>query len=86
MIRYRVVALLIVVSLASAPSAMACATCFGESDSPMAQGMNWGIFTLLVVVASVLAAIAGFFAFIARRAAQGNSSLSSPEQHLHEND
>ncbi|MFM1943449.1 MAG: hypothetical protein RI897_2431 [Verrucomicrobiota bacterium] len=32
----------------------ACATCFGESDSKMAEGMNMGIVALLVVVAGVL--------------------------------
>jgi hypothetical protein len=51
----------------SAPSAMACATCFGVSDSPMAKGMNWGIFSLLIVIVSVLASIAGFFLFIINR-------------------
>lgn len=83
MTRNRVVALITFFVIASAPSAMACATCFGESDSPMAQGMNWGIFTLLVVVGSVLATLVAFFAFIARRAAHGTSS---PEQLPHEND
>ena len=48
----------------------ACAACFGQSDAPMAKGMNAGIFTLLVVVGSVLAGIAIFFAFILRRAAR----------------
>jgi hypothetical protein len=57
----------------STPSAMACATCFGASDSPMAQGMNWGIFTLLIVVGSVLAGIAGFFVFLAYRKPPTNS-------------
>jgi hypothetical protein len=33
---------------AASPSALACATCYGASDSPLAQGMNWGILTLLV--------------------------------------
>ncbi|MEI9863648.1 MAG: hypothetical protein WDN00_03640 [Limisphaerales bacterium] len=47
---------------ALAPSPLwACATCFGKSDSAMAQGMNWGIFTLLGVIVTVLATIASFF-------------------------
>ena len=33
----------------------------------MAQGMNWGIFTLLAVVATVLATIASFFVYIIRK-------------------
>lgn len=48
---------------------LACAACFGKSDSTLAQGMNWGIFTLLAVIVTVLASIAGFFFYIIRRAA-----------------
>jgi hypothetical protein len=48
-------------------NANACATCFGESDAPMADGMNAGIFTLLIVVGGTLTGIAGFFIFIIRR-------------------
>jgi hypothetical protein len=32
------------------PSLFACAACYGKSDSPLASGMNWGIFTLLGVI------------------------------------
>ena len=48
---------------------LACAACYGQSDSPMAHGMNWGIFSLLTVVVSVLGTIAAFFIYLARRAA-----------------
>jgi len=48
----------------------ACAACFGQSDSSMAQGMNMGIFALLLVITSVLCGIAGFFVYVARRSAQ----------------
>ena len=51
-------------------SVSACAACFGQSDAPMAKGMNAGIFTLLVVVSSVLLGIAIFFVCILRRAAR----------------
>ena len=47
--------------------ALACPVCFGQSDSPMAQGVNMGIFFLLGVVACVLAAFAVFFVYLARR-------------------
>jgi uncharacterized membrane protein YidH (DUF202 family) len=47
----------------------ACTACFGQSDSPMAEGMNWGILSLLVVVVGVLTGIASFFVFIAKRSA-----------------
>lgn len=48
-------------------SAAACAACFGRSDSTMAQGMNMGIITLLIVIVSVLLSIALFFVYILRR-------------------
>ena len=34
--------------------ALACAACYGASDSPLAEGMTWGILTLLGVVGTVL--------------------------------
>jgi hypothetical protein len=53
---------------AFAPSPLfACAACYGRSDSPLATGMNWGIFTLLGVVVSVLSCFGGFLIFIVRR-------------------
>ena len=48
---------------------LACAACYGASDSPMAKGMNWGIFSLLGVVAVVLGSIATFFVFIGKKSA-----------------
>jgi len=51
-------------------AAFACAACFGKSYSPLAQGMNMGIFALLGVIGTVLAGVAGFFVFLARRSAQ----------------
>jgi hypothetical protein len=48
---------------------LACAACFGKSDSPLAQGMNWGILSLLVVVGLVLGGIASFFIYLAKRSA-----------------
>lgn len=50
-------------------SVWACASCFGASDSKLAVGMNWGIFSLLVVVVGVLSTIATFFIYLAKRAA-----------------
>jgi flagellar basal body-associated protein FliL len=49
----------------------------------MAQGMNMGIFTLLAVIVSVLAGVAGFFIFLARKsaraaAAQAQASAEIP--------
>jgi Tfp pilus assembly protein PilN len=46
----------------------ACATCFGASDSPMAQGMNLGILSLLGVIVAVLFGLVCFFSYLAIRA------------------
>lgn len=48
---------------------LACAVCFGKSDSALAKGLHWGVIALLAVVACVLGAIASFFIYLARRSA-----------------
>ena len=54
-------------AMACVPSSLfACAACYGRSDSPLASGMNWGIFTLLGVVLTVLTCIALFFVHVVR--------------------
>jgi len=55
---------------------LACAACFGKSDSNLAQGMNWGILSLLAVVVFVLGSIAAFFIFLARRAAVTSQAIN----------
>ena len=50
-----------------APSPLfACAACYGKSDSPLASGMNWGIFTLMGVILTVLTCITLFFVHVSR--------------------
>jgi heme/copper-type cytochrome/quinol oxidase subunit 2 len=56
------------IAMTIAPSAFACATCYGASDSPLAQGMNWGIMVLLGFIGVVLVAVSSFFVYIVRRA------------------
>ena len=71
----------LVAGLAIAPTPLwACAACFGASDSPMAQGMNMGIFTLLLVILTVLVGIAGFFFYIVRRAARFEAAAEGQGQ------
>lgn len=65
---------LLAVALLQPQSLRACATCYGASDSPLAQGMNWGIAALLVVVGGVLAGISLFFVHVSRRSAAGNAA------------
>jgi hypothetical protein len=54
---------------AAAPRAvLACPVCFGQSDSPMAAGMNLGVFAMIGVTGTVLAAFGSFFIYLMRRA------------------
>jgi heme/copper-type cytochrome/quinol oxidase subunit 2 len=63
------------VPILSGSPLFACAACYGKSDSPLASGMNWGIFTLLGVVLTVLTCIALFFVHVVRgEKAQNNDA------------
>ena len=67
-------------ALIGTPSAaLACAACYGQSDSPMANGMNWGILSLLAVVVCVLGGIAAFFIYLARKAAAASADQALAE-------
>ena len=69
---------ILVAAAAFAPSPLfACAACYGKSDSPLASGMNWGIFTLLGVIVTVLATIATFFVYLIRRETVANADAAS---------
>ena len=46
---------------------VACTVCFGQSDSPLAQGANMGVFFMLGVTVLMLTAFAGFFIYLIRR-------------------
>jgi hypothetical protein len=72
-IRVRAIVAFLLAALSPAPL-FACATCYGASDSPMAQGMNWGIFTLLGVILSVLACVVAFFVRVGRTSAKLQNS------------
>ena len=61
--------ILMAVAIVAAPrAALACSVCFGQSDSPMALGVNMGIFIMLGVTGVVLAGFASFFIYLIRRA------------------
>ena len=70
---FRKLSLILIGLFAVAPlhprSAFACAVCYGASDAPMAQGMNYGILSLLIMIVLVLGGVASFFVFLARRSA-----------------
>ena len=67
--------------LASQPRLVwACAACYGQDSGPMAQGMNWGIFSLLVIIVSVLATVAGFFVYLANRSASLTATKAAEQK------
>jgi LPXTG-motif cell wall-anchored protein len=64
--------LALTLALFSQSHLFACAACGsdnGHIDSPLTGGMNWGIFTLMGVIVTVLVSIATFFVFIIRKEA-----------------
>jgi hypothetical protein len=71
MLRAQKIFLLLGLAIVVAGSrAAACATCYGASDSPMAQGMNWGILVLLGFVGAVMTGIVAFFVHVGRNSAK----------------
>jgi hypothetical protein len=62
-------------------AAAACPVCFGQSDSPMAWGVNMGIVAMLVVTGGVLAGFASFFIHLVRRSrlADADAQVSQGE-------
>ncbi|HUB86279.1 MAG TPA: hypothetical protein VMB22_00190 [Verrucomicrobiae bacterium] len=71
---------ILVVTVAFAPSPLfACAACYGHSDSPLAYGINWGIFTLLGVILTVLTCVALFFVHVVRREESLTDKDSPPQ-------
>ena len=61
--------ILITLTIVAVPRAvLACPVCFGQSDSPMAAGVNMAVFFMLGVTGSVLAGFAGFIIYLMRRA------------------
>lgn len=72
--------------LSKTATAFACAACYGKSDAPMAQGMNWGIMVLLGVIGMVLTGITGFFVYVAKRpglpvdSTEGSAEATQPDR------
>ena len=76
---WKLVSALALAVVLSPARTLACAACYGQSDSPLAEGMNWGIFSLLGVVVCVLASIATFFVFLGRRSAAISARAESSD-------
>ena len=70
------------VALLSLPNSVhACAACYGQSDSPLASGVTWGILSLLVVVMSVLGSIVTFFVYINKKSAVAGATAPITDYH-----
>ncbi len=65
------------VFISQIPQALACATCFGKSDSKMAAGMNMGIMTLLIVVFAIWVGLGAFAYYLLRRGGSAGSRSGS---------
>ena len=67
---------------AVAPRAvLACPVCFGQNDSPLASGINYGIFVMLGIIGVLWIAFASFFIHLKRsadRSAKAESGRLSP--------
>jgi len=57
----------VLAALTAPTSSWACAACAGRSDSELAQGLNWGIFTLFIVLMGVLGSFLTFFIYLIRK-------------------
>jgi len=62
-------------ALMTMPSLNACTACFGKTDEALAQGMNAGIYVMLVFVVAAWVLFGSFFVFIARRSKRVNGRL-----------
>ncbi len=67
---------LVIAALATSPtSALACATCFGDPESPLTKGALMGVYVLVGVVGFVLAGIAATGLFWIQRSKRPRTEL-----------
>jgi hypothetical protein len=64
-----VLRVVVTMALLAAPRVvLACPVCFGQSDSPLAKGVNMGVLFMLGTITAVLIGFAAFMIYLARRA------------------
>lgn len=91
-VRYGIGAMFaIVASALFSPNALGCPVCYGAADSPMIDGMNAAILTLVGITGMVLAGISTFFLYLIKRIraqrrgeSHGSTSASSVEPVVNE--
>ncbi len=65
----RLLALIAFLSLASSHSALACATCIGDtSGSRMSNAASWGIIAMVIIMFGMLGTLIGFGFYLNYRA------------------
>jgi hypothetical protein len=70
--------------LAAAHHAVACAACYSDNTgSKMGNAANWGVIAMAIIMFGMLAAISGFFYYLAWRA---KNPLPDYEELLSEGD
>ena len=73
------VGVLVTCVLVAAPRvAFACPVCFGENDSPLALGINYGILAMLGVIGVLWVAFGSFFIYLRRRARLAETGALPP--------
>jgi len=75
--------ILFALTLLAPAKIFACATCFGgEIDSPMADGMNWAILTLGIIITTVLGGFLTFLIYAIRRSEALNAAAPKPNPNI----
>ena len=59
--------------LAAAPSARACAVCYGDPQSPLTHGAKQGILAMLIITYVVVIGLGAMFTFMIVRARKRGS-------------
>ena len=78
------VGVLVTYVLVAAPrDAFACPVCFGENDSPLALGINYGILAMLGVIGVLWVAFGSFFIYLYRRARIVQEAVEDPAAGRH---
>ena len=66
--RFRGLILILALAVLAPAKLLACAACYGaQIDDRMADGMNWAILTLGVIIATVLGAFLTFLIYAIRK-------------------
>jgi heme/copper-type cytochrome/quinol oxidase subunit 2 len=84
---FLLIAVVVVILLSANQHGYACPNCYGDPESPLTDGMNMAIISLLGVTGGVLTGVVGFFLYLRRRfrlfSEQSSSRLNytTPEDH-----